>query len=248
MAPLVHPDSLLGRLRTLPDPRRRQARQYPLASILAALILGALNGQTSGLGAWTWAREHWSALWQAVGFRSPHCPVYSTVWTLLHQLDADTVDRLIGNWVEELLGQPPGGVSVDGKSLRGSRRGELPGLKLVALAQHELGTVLAQRQLADGEGDVPAALALVRDVPLKGRVVTLDAGLLNAEATQIVTAQGGDDVGVVKENQPVVKAVRDEWVQEAVVSPLGLAGTQRANGGQGPWAECDPRVVGRPDR
>jgi DDE_Tnp_1-associated len=236
----VHPDSLFGRLRTLPDPRRRQARQYPLPSILAALLLGALNGQTSGFGAWSWAREHWSAIWQPLGFRSPHCPVYTTVWTVLQRIDAERLDRIISDWLEEVLGHPPGGVSVDGKTLRGSRRGDLPGLKLVAMAHHELGTVLSQCQLADGAGEVSAALALLRAMPLAGQVVTLDAGLLSAEATQVVTVQGGDYVGVVKENHPVVKAVLDEWVQDAVVSPLRLASARRTDGGQGARAEGNP--------
>jgi hypothetical protein len=175
-----------------------------------------------------------------LGFRSPHCPVYSTVWTVLQQLDAAQLDRLISGWLEELLGQPGGGVSVDGKTLRGSRRGELPGLKLVAMVQHELGTVVGQVALAEGDGEVPAALALLREAPLQGRVVTLDAGLMSAEATQIITDRGGDYVGVVKENHPVVKAVLDDWVQDGVVSPLRLAGPRRADGRQSPRAEGDP--------
>jgi hypothetical protein len=236
----VHPDSLLGRLRTLPDPRRRQARQYPLPGILAALLLGALNGQTSGWGAWSWAREHWSAIWQPLGFRSPHCPVYSTVWTVLQQLDAEQLDRLINGWLEEVLGQPAGGVSVDGKTLRGSRRGEVPGLKLVAVVQHELGTVVHQVALAEGAGDVSAALALLREAPLRGRVVTLAAGLMSAAATQVITEHGGDYVGVVQEHHPIVKAVLDDWVQDAVVSPLRLARPRRTDGRQSPRAEGDP--------
>lgn len=42
-----NPESLLGRLRALPDPRRRQGRRYPLASVLGLLILAALHGETS---------------------------------------------------------------------------------------------------------------------------------------------------------------------------------------------------------
>ena len=53
----IPPDSLLGHLQTLDDPRRRAGRQYPLTSILGALIPGALNGHTSGSGAWDWVRH-----------------------------------------------------------------------------------------------------------------------------------------------------------------------------------------------
>ena len=204
-------ESLLGRLQSLDDPRHDN-RQYPLAGILGALILGLLNGQTSGSGAWDWARQHWHHIWRPLGFHSPHCPVYSTVWNLLHALDAETLDQVIASWLEAVLGHPVGGLSVDGKTLRGSRRGPLAGLKLVSLFQHELGVVLGQQQVPSGAGEQSIALALLQATPLQGRVVTLDAGLISAEATQVITTAGGDYVGVVKENYPSVKADIDAWI------------------------------------
>jgi len=139
-------ESLLGRLQTLDDPRAAN-RQYPLASILGALILGILHGQTSASGAWDWARHQWGLLWQPLGFHSPHCPAYSTVWNLLQALDARALEQVIAAWLEAVLGHPVGSVSVDGKTLRGSRRGPIAGLKLVSLFQHELGVVLGQQQV-----------------------------------------------------------------------------------------------------
>ena len=53
------PQSLLGILATLPDPRRRQGRMYPLASILGLLVLAALNGERSLRGMWMWGCTHW---------------------------------------------------------------------------------------------------------------------------------------------------------------------------------------------
>src|SRR6266567_2413173 len=211
-------DSLLGHLQTLDDPRRRAGRQYPLASILGALILGALNGQSSGSGAWDWARQHWGAIWRPLGFRSPHCPVYTTVWNLLQALDTDALERLIAAWLEKGLGHPLGGVSADGKTLRGSRRGALAGLKLVSVFQHELGVVLGQQQVPDGAGEQATALAVLRAIPLQGRVVTLDAGLISAEATQEITTAEGDYIGVVKENYPSVKADIDAWIEDQGVA------------------------------
>ena len=210
-------ESLLGRLQTVPDPRASN-RQYPLASILGALILGILNGQTSASGACDWARQQWGQLWRDLGFHSPHCPAYSTVWNLLQALDAAALDQVIAAWLEAVLGHPVGPVSVDGKTLRGSRRGAVAGLKLVSLFGHELGVVLAQQQVAEGTGEQPTALALLRATPLHGRVVTLDAGLISAEATQVITSAGGDYVGVVKENYPSVKADIDVWLADQGVA------------------------------
>ena len=106
------------------------------------------------------------------------------------------------------------------------------GLKLVSLFQHELGVVLGQQQVPAGTGEQPTALTLLRGTPLQGRVVTLDAGLLNAEATQVITTGGGNYVGVVKENYPSVKADIDAWIADQGVA----------------FSPCDPASAGRPDR
>jgi hypothetical protein len=46
MAVQPHPDSLLGCLAALPDPRRRQGRRYPLPAILGLVLMGsALMGK-----------------------------------------------------------------------------------------------------------------------------------------------------------------------------------------------------------
>ena len=72
MALVAHPDSLLGRLGALPDPRQRKGRRYPLAPILGLVLLGMLHGRDSLRGAWVWAHQHWGVLWRPLGARSPH--------------------------------------------------------------------------------------------------------------------------------------------------------------------------------
>jgi DDE family transposase len=224
------PESLLGRLETLPDPRRRQGRRYPLASLPGLLVLGALHGESSLRGIWIWAHQHWGSLWQPLGFGSPHFPALTTIWNVLGTIDADALDRSIGAWLTDLLGQPVGGVSADGKVLRGSRRAELPAVWLVALARHDLGTVLYQRQVADGSHELPALLALLREVPLQDQIITLDAGLLCAETTQVVRDQQGDYLGVVKGNQAEIKAALDDWVRDSVFFPAPPSTERDARG------------------
>lgn len=40
----VHPESQLARLRTRPDPRRRQERRYPLPTRVGLLLLAGISG------------------------------------------------------------------------------------------------------------------------------------------------------------------------------------------------------------
>jgi hypothetical protein len=168
---------------------------------------------------WLWARHHWDDIWWPLGFGSPHFPALTTLWNLLGMVDADAIDRIVSTWLTELMGQPAGGISADGKVLRGSRRAEVPGVWLVALARHDLGSVVHQRQVAPGSHELPTLLALLREVPLAGQIVTLDAGLLCADTTQAVRAQHGNYLGVIKGNQAEIKAVVDDWIAEQVFSP-----------------------------
>jgi hypothetical protein len=230
MALQPHPDSLLGALAAIPDPRRRKGRRYPLPALLGLVLLAMLHGHDSLRGAWVWAHQRWGLLWRPLGARSPHFPAYNTVRDLLARLDVDEVDRQLRPWLEQLLDHPLGGVSADGKVLRGSKRDDAPALRVVSLVAHDCATVLATRE-ADGGDEVAALLALLTEVPLKGRTISMDAGLLNAQVTQTIKEQQGDYVGVVKGNQAEIQTLLDAWVAEAVLSPPGRGSGTAAGGG-----------------
>ena len=221
----LHPESLLGQLAHLPDPRRRSGRRYPLAALLGMVIIGMLNGQDSLHSAWLWTEKRWGHLWEPLGAHSPHFPASNTLRDLLARLDADDVDRQLRPWMERFLGRPLGGISADGKVLRGSKRAGLAALQVVELVSHAQGQVLAQREAVGGD-EVAALLALLTEVPLQGRTISMDAGLLTAGVTQTIQQQQGDYLGSVKGNQAEVQALLDDWVAPQVLSPL--SGTSRA--------------------
>jgi len=189
-----------------------------------------LHGRDSLRGAWVWARQHWSVLWRPLGGHGPHFPSYNTVRNLLASLHADDVDRRLRPWLEQFLHHPLGGISADGKVLRGSKRDDALALQVVSLVAHECATILAQREAVGGD-EVAALLVLLTEVPLAGRTVTMDAGLLHAQATETITQQQGDYVGMVKGNHGAVQALLDDWVAEAVLSPPGRTSGSTAGAG-----------------
>ncbi len=220
MRPIMepHPRSLLALLARLPDHRRRQGREYPLAAVLGMLVLAAINGEHSMRGMWLWARARWERIWVPLGFLSPKEPGQSTVWTIVAGVDTAPLEALLGDWIEARRGQDERRLSVDGKTLRGSRRHHAEALHVVEAVGQRLKLVLGERESAQGE-DLAAALALLERLPLEGRVVTADAGLLHREFAQTVLRRGGDYLGVVKENQPELKAAVDRWIREGVSPP-----------------------------
>jgi hypothetical protein len=218
--PPLHPESLLARLRTLPDPRRRQGRRYPLPAIVGLLVLAAMHGETSVRGMWLWGCARWEVLWEPLGFWTPQRPpTLTTVWGLLGRLDAVALDTLLSGWSSGGVGAADGALSVDGKWLRGSRRAGQAARKVVEVVSHQRAVVVGQREAPRGD-ELAAALALLREVPLGDRVVTLDAGLLQRSVLEVIVARGGTYLGVLKANQPGVAEAVTTWL-EAELSPPG---------------------------
>ncbi|MDP9310216.1 MAG: ISAs1 family transposase [Chloroflexota bacterium] len=206
------PQCLLAHLAQLPDPRRAQGRRYPLAALLGLVILGALHGQSSLRGIWVWAEQHWTDVWPALGFRHARFPALTTLWNVSTQVDHRAVERVLTTWLTQLARPPLEGISADGKVLRGSRRDEAVGLHLVSIVQHYRGVVLGQARVTGGDGELGALLELLQTVPLQGRVLTLDAGLLQHGVTRVVPRHGGAYLGVVKQNHREIKAAIDSWL------------------------------------
>jgi hypothetical protein len=209
------------------------------------LVLAALHGESSLRGMWLWARARWGRLWAPLGFWSPTPPGLSTVWTIAAGVPAEDLEAVLAGWAAGRPGLADGWLSVDGKALRGSRRGEQGALRVVAAVGHARRAVLAQRPSREGAEEADA-LALLRALPVRGRVVTLDAGLFKRPQVRAILAGGGDYLGVLKENGPEVKAAVEEWLRDELPPPRPAAGARRGHGRQGPRARRAAGSVGRP--
>ena len=112
-------------------------------------------------------------------------------------------------------------VAIDGKVLRGSqpaRAGEpdsVPGTYLVAAYAHASGMVVGQVRAA-GKGHEQAAVkALLKQIPISGRVVTADALSTQRDISEQIVTDRGDYLFPVDENQPALLADA-----RAALSPL----------------------------
>jgi|YNPBryunderm2012_1023409.scaffolds.fasta_scaffold31344_1 hypothetical protein len=171
------------------DPRRRQGRIYPLTSILTMLILAAVNGESTLRGMWLWAQQHWEQICRGLGLEwLAHPPTYGTLWRILALLEMSQLEPALRHWVQGAWGEA---VSVDGKSLRGSRRrAGLPALSVVLAAAQGIRLILSRAEV-EGEKVTEAALRLIQGMPLEGKVVTLDAGLNQRPIAKAIVEKGG---------------------------------------------------------
>jgi DDE_Tnp_1-associated/Transposase DDE domain len=197
------PLSLLEILAQIPDPRSRRGRRHPMPAILSLAVLAMLTGCKSYEAIAQFGRDKGFALAHALGFTRGKTPCKSTLCVLFRKIDAAAFEAALSDWVLSRLAQVEGLViSIDGKTARGSRDGEVPGVHLVAAYCSDAQAVLAQLRVDAKTNEHKAALELLGVLPVKGNVFTGDAMFCQRDVCEKVIGAGGDYVLVVKDNQP----------------------------------------------
>jgi len=211
--------SVLRQMQKIPDPRRREGQIYPHWSIFGMLIFGAINGEGSLRGMWMRGVKDWALISRPLGFvGNARPPSYGTVWYLVSRVDTAAMDKAAGKWGMQKAEDEA--ISIDGKFLRGSKRTEpaKPALEVITAVAQKINIILGQQTVGAG-GETAAVLAVLQGIPLDGKIVTADAGLLDRAFVDSVLEGGGDYLGLLKENQAEVKQALDTWM-EADLFPL----------------------------
>ncbi|AWM41515.1 ISAs1 family transposase [Gemmata obscuriglobus] len=200
------PGSLVERLAELPDPRSRHGRQYPLVGLLTLCLVAAMGGHTTPAAISQFGRRQ-KRLGHALGFKNGNMPCANTIAGRLRKLDPDHLDRIIGDW---RAGRHPEGwehLALDGRQLRGSRDGEVPGAHRLAAYAPGAAAVVAQMTVEATTNEHKAALRLLGVLPpLGGTVVIGDAICTQPDVCAAVQQRGGDDTLYAKSNQGTLRA------------------------------------------
>ncbi len=197
------PLSLLDVLAQVPDPRSRHGRRHPLPAILSLAVLAMLSGAKSYQAIAQFGRDKGFALAHALGFTRGKTPTKSTFSVLFRILDVQAFEEVLSRWIASRV--PEGQekpISLDGKTARGSRDGEVPGQHLVAAYCATAQAVLAQIKVDAKTNEHKAALNLLGILPVKGNILTGDALFCQRDLCAAILEAGGDYVFTAKDNQP----------------------------------------------
>ena len=217
--------SLFDELAALPDPRGSRGRVHPLSAVLGLVVLAMLMGRTSLIGIARFGRQHGLPLAHALGFRRGQTPDVSTLSRLLRRIDVAALEAVLSRWLKTRIGSEAfEQISLDGKTLRGSRDGDVPGQHLVAAYAPNVQAVLAQVRVDVKTNEHKAALQLLGILPVKDKVVVGDAMFCQRDLAEQVVAAGGDYVWMVKDNQPGLEAdVQAGFAYETSAQSLAAA-------------------------
>src|SRR5581483_11529098 len=197
------PLSLLDVLAQVPDPRSRHGRRHPLPAILSLAALAMLSGAKSYQAIAQFGRDKGFALAHALGFTRGKTPTKSTFSVLFRILDVQAFEEVLSRWIASRV--PEGQekpISLDGKTARGSRDGEVPGQHLVAAYCATAQAVLAQIKVDAKTNEHKAALNLLGILPVKGNILAGDALFCQRDLCAAILEAGGDYVFTAKDNQP----------------------------------------------
>ena len=202
----------------LADPRDPRGTRHSLAAMLTLAATAILAGAKTLTDIAQFGRRR-RKLCKAMGFTHKKPPCISTFHYLFKELDAAVFESTLHEWLRAQHPQEAmNNLHMDGKTLRGSRQGEIPGVHLLAAYSNTLGTALIEIPMDAKTNEHKAALELLHLIPLKGVLVSGDAIFAQREISKEIVDEGGDYLLTVKDNQPSLKqALLDAF--EAPVSP-----------------------------
>ena len=197
-------------LAEITDFRKAKGKRHSLPAILALACVATMCGSRGYKAVAEWGRNHDRRLAEALGFTHKKTPCTSTLRTIFGNIDVSLLEKKLGEWAEGILGSSqeqestaalPEGVSIDGKTLRGSLNQGSSITHLLSAVSHKLGLTLAQCSVDSKTNEIGTIDEVLQDLVLEGRIITTDAMHTQRKTCQTIVDGGGDYVMIVKDNQ-----------------------------------------------
>ena len=230
-------DSLFECLEQVADPRRARGVRHPFQAILRLTLLGLVCGQTTMVHIALFARMHWPALKEPLGFLRNHPPHATTISRTLAGVPYEQLQGALTGWVARVVADQEVNASVDGKWAKQSEdnasvdgkwakqsedKGGNP-LVMVNVLAHDLRLCLAQWPASEKRyepGVLREQLAQLFERYPGLRLLTMDARYAERDLCQAIVSYGRDYLVRIKGNQPeVLAALADGFAVEELGEP-----------------------------
>lgn len=235
--------SLMELLEGIHDPRGARGKRHPLPALLTLAVVAMLSGMTSYEAIVEYGQKRGGDFLRLLGFTRRRGLCKATYSRVFRRIDAADFEARVSQWVQaRLRGHDIPHLALDGKTARGSRDGQTPGIHLLAAYAPDVHAVVAQMRVDAKTNEHKAALELLGVLPVKDKIITGDGMFTHRDFCEKVLQAGGDYILPVQENQPTLRANIAAALTEP---PAGLSPPpsqaprpeHRAgpHGGQGAW-------------
>jgi len=206
----VNVESIGSYFQSLCDPRHTRNRKHLLIDVVVIAVCAMVCGCDGPTAIHRWAanRKDWlqGFLALANGVPSRDC-----IRRLLMALKPEAFQKCFQDWIAHAIQSDQGAtarlIAIDGKTCRRSHDGGkgLGPLHVVSAWATEEGIALGQVATQDKSNEITAIPELLKQIELKGTVVTIDAVGCQKEIARVIVEGGGDFVIAVKDNQPKLR-------------------------------------------
>ena len=199
---------------TIEDPRVDRTKKHLLLDIIALGLCAVIAGAEGWEEIEDFGQAHYAWFDGFLGLPNG-IPSHDTIARVFSALNPDEFQATCMNWFEQVRSlEPETVIAVDGKTLRGSsrKRKGLKGLHIVNAWSCANGISLGQLKVADKSNEITAVPKLLKQLAIKGAIVTLDAMGCQEEIISDICDGGADYVVALKGNQGELhEAVKDSF-------------------------------------
>jgi len=202
-------NNLIAFLKKVKDFRRGQGQRYPLWLILLIIIFGLMTGNLGYRSLGDFAQAHQSTILSYFRIRRGQMPSYSTIRRVMMGVDWSNLIEVFNEWAYQLTLNNEGEewLALDGKSLKATvqyySQAQQNFVSLVSVFGSTNGLVLGLGRLENKKkSEIVCVQGIVRDLPFKNKVFTMDALHCQKSTIELISSQGHDYLVAVKKNQP----------------------------------------------
>jgi len=186
----------------LTDKRQGWKIKHNLLEIVVVAICAVMTGIDSWWQIADFAKVKLDWLRQRLGLRlEKGAPSHDTFRRVFELINPREFEKCFVDWVRATVQITEGEVvSIDGKTLRGSRKGDNPPIHLVGAWASKSRVILGQTKTGSKSNEITAIPDLLEMLDLKGCIVTIDAMGAQTKIAEKI-AEHNDYVLAVKENR-----------------------------------------------
>jgi predicted transposase YbfD/YdcC len=198
---------LLEHFSAIEDVREPWRVVYPLREVLFLVVCATIANCDDYDDIVDWGEAKLDFL---RGFAEFHFGIPCADWlrALMNRIDPEPFSACFRAWVAQCWPARPDLVAIDGKTSRRShdRRAGKGALHLVSAFATNSQLVLAQEAVEEKSNEIVAIPKLLKQLDLKGALVSIDAIGCNPAIAQAILDAGADYLLSAKENQPTLHA------------------------------------------
>jgi predicted transposase YbfD/YdcC len=149
-----------------------------------------------------------------LGFNEHGYPAQASWYRVLRLVDVAIFEEKLRQWIEQHISPDKDeliGLSIDGKTLRVSKKMGAYNSHLLSAVAHEVGIVIGQWPVDDHTNEIGVMQSLLLALAIEGRVITTDGLLAQKDIAETIISRGGDYVFPIKDNHPDSKEALVEW-------------------------------------